>query len=99
MTKKIHPLPSTPHNFELGAILSRRRRHKADLQSKYMIHRLAVFGVYARGEQTSDSDIDILVELCDKPLGLASFSMVREVAALFPLKTEVVSRDEIKKDV
>ena len=96
MTKKIHPSPPTPHNFELAQILSCLRRHKADLQSKYGIHRLAVFGSYARGEQTSDSDIDILVELGDKPLGLAYFSMVREVAALFPLKTEVVSRDAIK---
>ena len=80
----------------LTHILSSLRRNKARLQSQYGIHRLAVFGSYARGEQTVDSDIDILVELGDKPLGLAYFSMVRDIVALFPVKTEVVSRDAIK---
>ena len=80
----------------LTEVLFTLQRNKARLQSQYAIYGLAVFGSYARGEQTPDSDIDILVELGKKPLGLAYFAMVREIAALFPVKTEVISRNAIK---
>ena len=33
-----------------------------DLQQRYSIMSLGVFGSYVRGEQTPDSDLDILVE-------------------------------------
>ena len=77
-------------------ILTTLRQHKSRLQDRYGIRRLAVFGSYARGEQKLDSDIDILVELGEKPLGMAYFSLVREIAALFPIKTEVISHAAIK---
>lgn len=37
--------------------------HKADIREKFHISRLGLFGSYATGKQTEDSDLDILYEL------------------------------------
>ncbi len=43
--------------------------HKQELKEKYKVKSIAIFGSYARGEQTEKSDIDILVEFYE-PIGL-----------------------------
>lgn len=84
------------HNPSLTEIIDTLRQHKMELKHRYDIRRLAVFGSRARNEQRADSDIDILVQLGDKPLGLKYFSLVREIAALFPVKTDIVSQNALK---
>jgi predicted nucleotidyltransferase len=44
-------------------ILQRLRAIKPDLQEKYNLTELALFGSYARDEQTAQSDIDIMVKM------------------------------------
>jgi predicted nucleotidyltransferase len=44
-------------------ILQKLRAIKPDLQEKYNLTELALFGSYARGEQTAQSDIDIMVKM------------------------------------
>ncbi len=51
--------------YTLQTILEKLRQHKPELQRKYRISRLGVFGSYARGEATIDSDIDIAVKITD----------------------------------
>ena len=41
--------------------------HKPYLAEKYGVVEIGVFGSYVRGEQRSDSDLDILIELTDPP--------------------------------
>lgn len=50
------------------------RNLKPMLSEKYEVERIGYFGSYARGEQTKDSDIDILVEF-RRPLGWAFFDL------------------------
>lgn len=47
----------------LVEILNILSHYKDKMASKYGIKRLGVFGSVARGEQTEDSDLDIVVEL------------------------------------
>ncbi|HKZ64768.1 MAG TPA: nucleotidyltransferase family protein [Chitinophagaceae bacterium] len=56
--------------YSLQNILQILRQHKPDLQKKYPVSKLGVFGSYARGEATENSDIDIAVEI-NGPMGLA----------------------------
>jgi uncharacterized protein len=49
-------------------ILFRLREHKEELQRKFPITSVALFGSYARGDASPQSDVDILVELRE-PMG------------------------------
>lgn len=51
-------------------ILMTLHLHKAALQQKFPLHRLALFGSWARSDQSTSSDIDIMVQI----IALNSFS-------------------------
>jgi len=57
--------------------------------------KIAVFGSYARGEETADSDIDILVDLLPPgerpPLGLKWFRLEEELSWILGRDMELVS--------
>ena len=44
-------------------ILTFLRTHKDELRQKYGVRRIGLFGSYARDEATSQSDIDIVVDM------------------------------------
>jgi predicted nucleotidyltransferase len=83
--------------FTLQNILERLRQHKPELQRKYPVTRIGVFGSYARGEATMDSDIDIAVEISG-PMGLNFVAMADEIESLFGIKTDVVPKRSIKPE-
>ncbi|XLD62771.1 nucleotidyltransferase family protein [Lacibacter sp. MH-610] len=81
--------------YTLEQILNILRTHKPELQRKYPVSKLGVFGSYARGEAGPDSDIDIAVEL-NGNMGLNFVAMADEIEALFGIKTDVVPLRSIK---
>ena len=82
--------------YTLETILEKLRAYKPELQRKYPITRLGVFGSYARGEVTEESDIDVAVEL-NGQMGLNFVAMAIEIEDLFGIKVDVVpKRNSIK---
>jgi predicted nucleotidyltransferase len=81
--------------YTLEAILEKLRAYKPELQRKYPISRLGIFGSYARGEATESSDIDLAVEL-NGPMGLNFVAMANEIEDLFGTKVDVVPKRAIK---
>ncbi len=81
----------------LHNILQTLRTHKPELQRKYPVARLGVFGSYARGDANEKSDIDIAVEITG-PMGLSFVAMAEEIEALFGTKTDVVPSRSIKPE-
>ncbi|MDP4252484.1 MAG: nucleotidyltransferase family protein [Bacteroidota bacterium] len=81
--------------YTLATILEKLRKHQPELQRKYPISKMGVFGSYARGEATKDSDIDIAVELSG-PMGLNFVAMADEIENLFGIKVDVVPKRSIK---
>jgi predicted nucleotidyltransferase len=77
---------------EIKAILN---RHQPALKKKYPIASLAIFGSYTRGEQTENSDVDILVEF-NGPIGLRFFDLAYELEELLGLKVDLVSKEGVK---
>jgi len=67
------------------AILTFLSSHKEELKEKYGVRNIGLFGSYARGEETSESDIDIIVD------------MPSSFHAFFGLKTYLESH--LQKDV
>jgi predicted nucleotidyltransferase len=48
-------------------ILSFLRENKDLFQKQYGIRKIGLFGSYARGEETDQSDVDILIEMSSDP--------------------------------
>ncbi|MDD2815799.1 MAG: nucleotidyltransferase family protein [Thiotrichaceae bacterium] len=80
----------------LAQIQQTLRHYQSELKNKYGIERLAIFGSYARQEQTEESDIDILVELGQQPLGMRYLDFAAELETILQHKVDIVSRRGIK---
>lgn len=76
-------------------ILTVLKAHKARLQQEFPLHRLALFGSWARGDQTPSSDVDILVEVAPS-IGLRFVTLAQRLEALLGRKVDLVSRRAIK---
>ncbi|MBX3293590.1 MAG: nucleotidyltransferase family protein [Acidobacteria bacterium] len=68
---------------------------KPELSSRFRVKDLAVFGSYARNEQRSDSDIDILVEFSG-PVGIEFVDLANYLERLLGRRVDLVSRKGIK---
>ena len=76
-------------------ILSLLAHNKSKLEKKFKVRRMALFGSYARGDQKSDSDVDILVDI-DPSVGLEFVTLAEQIEQLLGLPVELVSRRAIK---
>lgn len=65
---------------ELQSIIEKIKSIKPDLVERYHLSQIAIFGSYARCDQTPESDLDILVSFSDPPdlFGLASLNIFLE---------------------
>ena len=65
-----------------------------ELARDFQVTRLALFGSYARGQQTEASDVDILVEV-DPSIGLRFVDLAERIESLLGVHADVVSRRAI----
>ena len=77
------------------ALLDLLRDVKAELVRRYPLARLALFGSYARGEQTESSDCDLLVEF-SRPVGMEFIRLGEELEERLGMKVDLVSAGGIK---
>jgi uncharacterized protein len=82
----------------LAEIKQQLEHSKPLLQQKYHVTQLGVFGSYVRGEQTSASDIDVLVEF--EPgfrFGLLTFcELENDLSDLLGMKVDLVMKKGLK---
>lgn len=77
-------------------ILQKLRTLKPELQERYNLTELALFGSFARDEQTPKSDIDIMVKMSTPDFRNYS-SIYHSLEEAFPgITVQVVSRGAIK---
>ena len=76
-------------------ILKIIREKKPELQKRYPISELGIFGSYARGDYNESSDIDILVDFNGR-IGIEFISLAHELEDTFNKKIDLVSRKGIK---
>jgi len=80
-------------------IISKLRIEKRNLYDKYKVTRLGVFGSFARGEETPDSDIDILVEFSEIP-GMIEFLKTEEyLETVLNRKIDLVRENAIRPEL
>ena len=80
MTKKLK---------EIEAIL---RKHKEELRERFGVSSIAIFGSYARGEETELSDVDILVEF-ERPIGWEIVDLKDYLESLLGIKVDLVTKN------
>jgi uncharacterized protein len=76
-------------------ILKILSQKKPELQGRYPISELGIFGSYASGDHNEKSDIDILVDF-NAPIGIGFIALAHELEDLFNRKIDLVSRRGIK---
>ncbi len=75
------------------------RRHLPELREKYSVSYLGIFGSYIRGEQTKDSDLDVLVQF-DKKSGLFKYIELEDyLSDLLGVKVDLVMKSALKPNI
>ena len=65
------------------------------LVSEYGVKRIGLFGSYAKGKQTEDSDIDIVAEF-ERPTGLEFVEFAEYIEELLGKKTDLLTAEGVK---
>lgn len=69
--------------------------HRKELEEKYKVKSIAIFGSYVRGEQTPQSDIDILVEF-KEPVGFLFIHLADFLEEILGIKVDLLTPEGIK---
>jgi len=73
--------------------------HKLDLKNEYGVKAIGIFGSYVHGEQTEQSDVDILVEL-ENPIGLIKLVRLnRSISQLLGIKVDLTTKNALKPHI
>jgi predicted nucleotidyltransferase len=80
----------------LEQIVTILRAGMPELQARYHVHSLGVFGSYSRGEQSAASDIDILVSFSTPPSLFGFVELEQQLSSLLGLKVDLVMQSALK---
>lgn len=70
--------------------------HKPEIQRKFKVKEIGIFGSFVRGKHNKKSDIDILVEFAE-PIGLFEFMDLEDyLKKIFGVKVDLVSKKALK---
>jgi len=74
-------------------------KNRTILHDKYLVKEIGVFGSVARGEQTAESDVDILVEFSE-PVGFFAFLDLEDfLTRALGKKVDLVTKRALKPTV
>ena len=76
-------------------VVKKIREAKTDLETRYSVRKIGVFGSFVRGNASADSDVDILVELAD-PTFDNYMDLKFRLEEMFGRKVDLVLADSIK---
>jgi predicted nucleotidyltransferase len=75
------------------------QKHKEEFGKQYGLKEIGIFGSYVRGEQGTESDLDILIEL-EKPIGFVKFMRLeRALSELLGIQVEMVTKKALKPHI
>ncbi|WP_232461976.1 nucleotidyltransferase family protein [Thermococcus siculi] len=77
---------------KLGEIEEVLRQHKGELRERFGVRKIAIFGSYARGEETKLSDVDILVEF-ERPIGWEIVDLKDYLESLLGIKVDLITKN------
>jgi predicted nucleotidyltransferase len=75
-------------------IINILKDHEKEIRLQFGVRKIGVFGSYVRGENTEDSDIDILVEF-DEPTYHNFMALIEFLESLFNKKVDLVTNNSL----
>jgi predicted nucleotidyltransferase len=81
---------------KVDEIIEKLKNLKPEIEKRYKITEIGVFGSYVRNEQTENSDLDILVDY-EKGMTLFSFCELENwLSDIFGVKVDLVMKKGLK---
>ena len=78
-------------------VFEKLRQHLPDLEQRYHVKSLGVFGSWIRGEQRKGSDLDLLVEFGENgPTLLGFVHLENYLSDMLGIKVDLVEKDTLK---
>lgn len=75
------------------------RKNRKELEEKYGLKEIGVFGSYVRGDQEVNSDIDLLVEV-ERPMGFVKFIRLESyLSQILHTKVDLVTKKALKPHI
>lgn len=95
-TKKLSATKAKQDSLE--TMLQSLKESLPELQARYGVKSLGIFGSYAHGQQKKGSDLDLLVEFNEQaPVTLVGFvRLEQELGKVVGRKVDLVERDTLK---
>jgi len=82
--------------FTREHILDVLRQAKPDVEGKYHVRAMALFGSYSRNEQKEGSDVDVLVEVAKPISGFAFVDFAETLEERLGLRVDLVPADSME---
>ncbi|MDR1170377.1 MAG: nucleotidyltransferase family protein [Prevotellaceae bacterium] len=79
-------------------VINKLQAIKPYLQKEYAVKNLGLFGSFADGTYTDNSDIDIIVEF-ERPVGWKFFSLETYLEKTLGRRIDLVTRDALKEQI
>lgn len=70
-----------------------------ELENRFRVRSLAVFGSYVRGEQTDTSDLDVLIEFNEAPGLLEFVELENYLSDTLGIKVDLVLKSSLKPNI
>ena len=80
----------------IDEIVEELRRMTPALKRRYPIREIGVFGSYVRGEQTEESDLDVLVEFDDRVTLIDFAGLQQDLSDALGMNVDLVMRSALK---
>jgi uncharacterized protein len=82
--------------IQIEQLMKTLRQCLPELEQRYHVKTLGVFGSYVRGEQSKRSDLDLLVEFDEPPSLFKFIEMEYYLSDLLGIKVDLVMKDTLK---
>jgi uncharacterized protein len=83
----------------LEQVIETLRRMQPELQRRYSILEMGIFGSFVRGQQTEESDLDILVSVGES-IGLMSLaSLQQELTDALGLRVDLIPKPSLQRRI
>ena len=84
---------------ELRSIIEKIKCIKPDLVERYHLSQIAIFGSYARCEQTPESDLDIMVSFSVLPSLYEFLNLKEHLSEILDKNVDLVIREDLKPHI